>query len=96
MGFPVPLFEWLKAPGEARAFARDVLSSSRAMGRELFDNRLAVEQLETEPRFGRKAWGLLCLELWQQTFHDRAAEFRNVADEAAEGTPACLAPQNPR
>ena len=88
MGFPVPLHEWLKAPGAARAFARDVLSSDRAFGRDLIDNRLVVERLDTEPRFGRKLWGLLCLELWQQTFHDRAAEFRKYADEGDAGTPA--------
>ena len=74
MGFPTPLTEWLK--GEAHDFARDVFSSSRAQSRELVNNKLVLEGLAREPKFGRKAWGLLCLELWQQEFHDRASEFK--------------------
>jgi hypothetical protein len=28
-------------------------------------------------------WGLLCLELWHQIFHDRAAHYRRMLPEAA-------------
>jgi asparagine synthase (glutamine-hydrolysing) len=76
MGFPVPLQEWLSGPGPVREFVTDVLTTDAARGRDLIDNRKVVEQLDSEPRFGRKLWGLLSLELWQQRFHDRAAEFR--------------------
>lgn len=74
MGFPVPLLDWLKGP--ANGFLREVFSSPKADTRELVDNRGLVENLAREPRFGRKIWGLLCLELWQQEFHDKDAEFK--------------------
>ena len=76
MGFPVPLTEWLH--GEAREFAIDTLSSTAAQGRVLFDNRKVLAGLEGESRFGRKIWGLLCLELWHQTFHDKESHFRSL------------------
>lgn len=82
MGFPVPLQEWLARPGVAREFVSDTLSSRRALTRDLVDNRKALEGLGQEPRFGRKIWGLLCLELWQQTFHDRAASFSKQLSSA--------------
>jgi len=74
MGFPVPLLDWLKGP--ANGFLREVFSSPKADTREVVDNRGLVENLAREPRFGRKIWGLLCLELWQQEFHDKDAEFK--------------------
>ncbi len=81
MGFPVPLTEWLK--GEARDFARDTLSTHKAVERDLVDNRVVVSKLDAEPQFSRKVWGLLSLEIWQQQFHDKAAEFRARLDEPA-------------
>ena len=76
MGFPVPLQEWLGQKGPVREFVVDTLSSDAARGRDLIDNRKVVERLDQEPRFGRKLWGLLSLELWQRSFHDRAQSFR--------------------
>jgi len=76
MGFPTPLTEWVH--GEARDFVRDIFLSSAAQGRQLVDNRKVLEGLESEPKFGRKIWGLLCLELWQQEFHDREGEFKGM------------------
>lgn len=69
MGFPTPLSEWLA--GDAREFVMDIFSSQKARNRDLVNNRNVLEGLDKEPRFGRKIWGLLCLELWQQVFHDR-------------------------
>jgi asparagine synthase (glutamine-hydrolysing) len=69
MGFPVPLAEWLR--GELGDFARDVLGSEAALGRQYVDNAKVLEGLEREPAFGRKMWGLLSLELWQQELIDR-------------------------
>jgi asparagine synthase (glutamine-hydrolysing) len=76
MGFPTPLTEWLK--GEAHEFVQDVFSAPRAQTRALVNNKLVLDGLQREPKFGRKAWGLLCLELWQQEFHDRESEFKNA------------------
>jgi asparagine synthase (glutamine-hydrolysing) len=78
MGFPVPLNEWVK--GEARSFVWDTLSSKKALTREYIDNKRVLAQLESEPQFGRKLWGLLSLEIWQQQFHDREAEFKRLLE----------------
>ncbi len=79
MGFPVPLHEWVTQPGAVREFVRDSLSSQKALGRDLVDNRKVIEGLGREAKFGRKIWGLLCLELWQQAFHDRATSFKQLS-----------------
>lgn len=74
MGFPVPLQQWIQ--GEAREFVHDIFSSSRALNRDLVDNRLVLRKLDSESKYGRTIWGLLCLEIWQQQFHDREHEFK--------------------
>ena len=33
-----------------------------------------------EEAYGRKIWGLLSLELWQRSFHDRGEEFRGMLE----------------
>ncbi len=83
MGFPVPLQEWIGGAGPVRDFVVDTLSSDAARNRSLVDNAKVVAKLDQEPRFGRKVWGLLSLELWQQTFHDRASSFRKKAEALA-------------
>jgi len=77
MGFPTPLSEWLT--GDAQDFVRDIFTTRKALGRDLVDNRKVLSSLDKETRFGRKIWGLLCLELWQQEFHDKAMEFKRLA-----------------
>ncbi|HKF80020.1 MAG TPA: asparagine synthase (glutamine-hydrolyzing) [Thermoleophilaceae bacterium] len=79
MGFPVPLQEWLRGP--AREYVTDVFSSRESLGRELFDNRKVLEGLDSESRFGRKTWGLICLELWQRAFHDRGQHFKGLLEK---------------
>jgi len=81
MGFPVPLTSWIR--GEARDFVHDVLGTRRARQRPFIDGEAVLRGLDTEPEFGRKTWGFLCLELWQQCFHDRADEFRRMLDVSA-------------
>jgi len=76
MGFPVPLTEWIKGP--AREFVTDTFSSQAAQERPLVDNRKVLDGLASESAFGRKTWGLLSLELWQQTFHDRESEVKKL------------------
>jgi asparagine synthase (glutamine-hydrolysing) len=83
MGFPVPLQEWMRGP--ARDFVQEVFSSEAALGRELFHNRRVVEGLEAETRFGRKTWGLMCLELWQRAFHDREHHFKRLLSTNGKG-----------
>jgi asparagine synthase (glutamine-hydrolysing) len=82
MGFPVPLQEWMRG-GPVREFVVDTLSSDAARGRSLVDNSKVLERFDQEPRFGRKLWGLLSLELWQRAFHDRADSFKKPAETAA-------------
>lgn len=76
MGFPVPLNEWLK--NEANDFANDIFSSSKALSRELINNRVVLDKLDGESKFGRNIWGLLSLELWQREFHDQAHKYKSL------------------
>ncbi len=76
MGFPTPLTEWIK--GEARDFVSDIFSSEQAKSRTVFNSRKVMEGLDKESRYGRKIWGLLSLELWQQEFHDRDHEYKKL------------------
>lgn len=78
MGFPVPLTEWMH--GEARDFVHDIFDSQAARQRDLIDNRMVLEGLHGETKFGRKYWGLLSLELWQRAFHDKAHEYRQLME----------------
>jgi asparagine synthase (glutamine-hydrolysing) len=77
MGFPVPLKEWLS--NELRGFAVDTFSEMTSRQRPYINAAAVVRNLGRESRFSRKTWGLLSLELWHQRFHDRQAEFRNLA-----------------
>lgn len=57
-----------------------MFSAPAAATRPYVDNRGVIDGLAAEPRFGRKIWGLLSLELWHQAFHDRAHELRKLAE----------------
>jgi asparagine synthase (glutamine-hydrolysing) len=81
MGFPTPFNDWLR--DGAREFVRDILSSRAARQRDLVDNARVLAGLDREPQFGRKVWGLLSLEIWQQQFHDRHAHFKRLAEEGS-------------
>jgi|tagenome__1003787_1003787.scaffolds.fasta_scaffold20949839_2 asparagine synthase (glutamine-hydrolysing) len=82
MGFPVPLTEWMRGP--ARDFLHDTLGSQAARDRSLVDNRQVLEGSLSEGRFGRRTWGLLSLELWQQAFHDRERDFKRLITEKGD------------
>ena len=82
MGFPTPLTDWIQ--GEARDFVFDVFSSTSAKQRELINNRKVLEGLDREPQFGRKVWGLLCLELWQQEFHDKQSYYHRLVEPSVD------------
>lgn len=76
MGFPTPLNQWIN--GEANEFIKDIFSSGKALSREFIDNKKVMEGLATESTYGRKIWGLLCLEIWQQEFHDHSDKFKKM------------------
>jgi len=84
MGFPVPLTKWMH--GEAKEFVHDIFSSEAALSRELINNRKVLTGITREPEYGRKIWGMLCLELWQQEFHDKEHEFKKLLDRKGGGT----------
>jgi asparagine synthase (glutamine-hydrolysing) len=78
MGFPVPLTEWLQ--GDIRDFVHDVFTSQKARERELVDNLLVLGKVQGEAKYGRNIWGMLCLELWQREFHDKAPQYRKMLE----------------
>jgi asparagine synthase (glutamine-hydrolysing) len=86
MGFPTPVTEWVA--GEAKDFVADVLTSAAAKTRPYIDNDVVLRKITHEPKFGRKAWALLSVELWQQEFHDRQSHFTNLVREVPHDCPA--------
>ena len=80
MGFPVPLSEWLA--GDLNEYFHDLFSSQRARTRPFLNAATIVDSLEKAEPFSRKVWGLLSLELWYRAFHDQAARFAAMIDEA--------------
>ncbi|HQG97528.1 MAG TPA: asparagine synthase-related protein, partial [Thermotogota bacterium] len=75
-GFPTPFTQWIQ--GEAKDFVIDVFSSTKALSRNFVDNKKVLRLLDKEPKYGRNIWGLLCLELWQQEFHDKKGYFQSL------------------
>lgn len=84
MGFPVPLTEW--AQKDLKDFFQDTFRSQAAKSRPFFNADRAAHSLEENLPFGRKLWGLLSLELWQQQFHDRAAYYRRQLTDSHAST----------
>ncbi len=72
-GFEAPINRWLRC--ELRESVEDILCSSRAQQRGLFDPRavkqLWADHLDGTINAGHRLWILLMLELWFQTFVDR-------------------------
>ncbi len=79
MGFPTPLSEWMRGP--AKTFVKDIFSSDCARTRAYVDNQAILAQLGDEPRYSRKIWGFLNLELWHQEFIDKSGEFHALAKQ---------------
>ncbi len=76
MGFPVPLNEWIQ--GDLKEYVMDIFLSQRAKQRPFINHKKIVNGLECESKFGRKTWGLLCLEVWQQEFHDKSQSYKKL------------------
>lgn len=83
-GFAVPLARWLRH--DLATFARDILLSSTARDRNLFNLRYVERLLQLNDR-GRdldlQLWTLLSLELWCRRFLDRRAPARAMAGAGA-------------
>ena len=80
MGFPVPLSQWMR--GELRDFVEDAFHGQNARHRDYLNPSFNIAGLlSKEGKFTRKVWGLLCLELWQQLFHDKSGEYKSMAEE---------------
>lgn len=75
MGFPVPLTQWMK--NDIRDYIYDLFTSDKALNRPYINNQNVITSLEGESRYGRKIWGLLCLEIWHRQFHDKHEEYKN-------------------
>ncbi|MGI8839815.1 MAG: asparagine synthase (glutamine-hydrolyzing) [Caulobacteraceae bacterium] len=72
-GFSVPVKHWMRF--EIRDFMVETLTSQRFRERGLISPRyvalLLDKHLNEHEDHGTRLWGLLCLELWHQTFIDR-------------------------
>ncbi len=68
MGFPVPFTEWSRGP--LKDFISSILLGEAARGRGIYRIDGLADLLEHEQPFGRELWGLLCLEIWFQSFGD--------------------------
>lgn len=80
MGFPVPLKEWLSGP--LKGFREELYQAGEGRDRPFLNRDAVMESFDSAAPFSRKTWGLLSLEIWHQTFHDRATEWRNMARDA--------------
>ena len=78
MGFPVPLKEWFDF--ELKKDMIGIFEGMRDAHRPYINADAVLQNFEHAGRFSRKAWGLMSLELWHQTFHDKAAEYRSLVD----------------
>ena len=82
MGFPVPLQRVDARRARRATSSRDVFSSRRAREPRRSSTTARCSPGSTrEPRFGRKIWGLLCLELWQQRVPRPRAAVQATADD---------------
>jgi asparagine synthase (glutamine-hydrolysing) len=75
-GFSVPIKHWFR--GDLNGYAWDLLTSSKARSRGIFDP-LGVSRLlnahanQTKKDYSGAIWSLLCLELWFQIYVDTPA-----------------------
>lgn len=76
MGFPVPLKEWFSGP--LNTMLTDVFATMKERRRPFINADAVLANFNRGQPFSRKTWGLLSLELWHQTFHDRAAEYKRL------------------
>ena len=78
MGFPVPLTEWVQGP--LREFVLDTFAVGAGRRDYLRDGFAPERLVSAETGFGRSLWGLLCLEVWHQQYHDRGSHWRALRE----------------
>ena len=83
MGFPVPLKEWFQ--NELRDFVGDLFGSQAARNRPFMNADAVLANFEQAGQFSRKTWGLLSLEVWHRSFHDKASEIRAACRSFVDG-----------
>jgi asparagine synthase (glutamine-hydrolysing) len=77
MGFPTPLSDWMRK--DIKEFVSDIFNSQTAKQREYLNTSFDINsEINEEGKFGRKLWGLLSLELWQEEFHDKQSKYKNL------------------
>tara|TARA_B110000238_G_scaffold14954_1_gene14606 strand:+ start:11150 stop:13060 length:1911 start_codon:yes stop_codon:yes gene_type:complete len=76
MGFPTPINDWFR--DDLKDFVTDVLSSNSALNRRYINNEIVLKNIAKEGKFDRNIWGLFSLELWQQEFHDKAQQYKQL------------------
>src|SRR5438045_3148946 len=74
-GFGVPIKHWFR--GELTSYAYDLLDSSRARQRGIFDQQFIRNLLQSHAgarliNHSEAIWALLCLELWFQVYIDES------------------------
>jgi len=74
MGFPVPINEWFKV--ELKDFVKSLFIDSPE--RDIINKKVILEKIKDEPKFGRKIWGLISLEIWFQEFYDKFTEYKKL------------------
>jgi len=76
MGFPVPLKEWLGNP--LKGLVQEVFDGMKQRNRPYINSDEVLANFQSAGRFSRKVWSLLSLEIWHQTFHDRASHDKSL------------------
>jgi asparagine synthase (glutamine-hydrolysing) len=78
-GFGIPVASWLKSDSRLRDFSRDILFSSRALGRGYFrrtflEELIALHEADDTSYYGDNVWSFLILEIWHRQFVDQMVE----------------------
>jgi len=78
-GFGIPVSTWLKSDRRLREFSRDILFSSRAIGRGYFrrsflEELIRLHEADDTAYYGDNLWSFLVLELWHRQFVDQPVE----------------------
>ena len=74
-GFGIPVSSWLKSDARMREFSRDILFSSRSLGRGYFrrgflEELVRLHEADNTSYYGDNLWSFLVLELWHRQFVD--------------------------
>jgi asparagine synthase (glutamine-hydrolysing) len=75
-GFGIPVASWLKSDPKLRDFSRDILFSSRALGRGYFrrgflEKLIRMHDSDETSYYGDNLWSFLILEMWHRQFVDQ-------------------------